>query len=80
MPVIRLAGEDGKFRMLADLSLRHVAVLAGLGEIGTGAFLVTPRFGPRVRLVAVILSTDQHRRRTEDRCIPSEAEHAASSQ
>ena len=46
--------EDGKFRMLADLSLRHAAVLAGLGEIGAGAFLVTPRFGPRVRLVAVI--------------------------
>jgi epoxyqueuosine reductase QueG len=46
--------EGGKFRMLADLSLRHAAVLAGLGEIGAGAFLVTPRFGPRVRLVAVI--------------------------
>ncbi len=46
--------EDGKFRMLADLSLRHAAVLAGLGEIGAGAFLVTPRFGPRVRLAAVI--------------------------
>jgi epoxyqueuosine reductase QueG len=46
--------EDGKFKMLADFSLRHAAVMAGLGEIGAGAYLVTPRFGPRVRLVAVI--------------------------
>jgi epoxyqueuosine reductase QueG len=46
--------EDGKFKMLADFSLRHAAVMAGLGEIGAGAYLVTPRFGPRVRLVAVV--------------------------
>jgi epoxyqueuosine reductase QueG len=46
--------KDGKFKTLADLSLRHATVLVGLGEVGAGAFLVTPRFGPSVRLVAVI--------------------------
>jgi epoxyqueuosine reductase QueG len=35
-------------------SHRHAAVLAGLGEIGLSNLLITPQFGPRVRLVSVV--------------------------
>ena len=37
-----------------DLSHRHAAVLAGLGEIGLNNLLMTPEYGPRVRLASVI--------------------------
>jgi len=33
-----------------DVSLRHAAVAAGLGVVGRNNLLVTPEFGPRVRL------------------------------
>ena len=36
------------------LSHRHAAVLAGLGEIGLNNLLITPEYGPRVRLNSVI--------------------------
>lgn len=36
------------------LSLRHAAVEAGLGTLGLDGALLTPRFGPRVHLGAVI--------------------------
>lgn len=36
------------------LSLRHVAVEAGLGTLGLNMMLVTPEFGPRVYLTAVL--------------------------
>lgn len=35
-------------------SHRHAAVLAGLGELGLNNLLLTPRYGPRVRLCSVI--------------------------
>jgi epoxyqueuosine reductase len=38
----------------APFSHRHAAVAAGLGEFGWSGILVTPQFGPRVRLVSVI--------------------------
>jgi len=37
-----------------DLSHRHVAQAAGLGEFGLNNLLLTPRYGPRVRFVSVI--------------------------
>jgi epoxyqueuosine reductase QueG len=37
-----------------DISHRHAAVLAGLGEIGLNNLLLTPKYGPRVRLASVI--------------------------
>ncbi len=39
-----------------EFSYKHAAVEAGLGEIGLSQLLITPQFGPRVRLVAVITS------------------------
>jgi epoxyqueuosine reductase len=40
--------------LIGDVSLRHAAEEAGLGRIGINRLLLTKRFGPRVRLTAVI--------------------------
>lgn len=40
--------------LFADFSYRHAAQLAGLGEIGLNQLLITPEFGPRAWLMAVI--------------------------
>lgn len=40
------------------LSLRHAAVEAGLGTLGLNGQLITPQFGPRVVLSAVLCSVD----------------------
>ena len=40
--------------LVGDFSLRHAAVSAGMGFIGRNNLLVTPQFGPRVRLGAVL--------------------------
>ncbi len=37
-----------------SLSLRHAAVEAGLGTLGLNMVLITPRFGPRVYVAAVL--------------------------
>jgi len=38
----------------APFSHRHAAVLAGLGELGLNNLVITPEFGPRVRLCSII--------------------------
>ena len=38
----------------ADFSNRHAAVAAGLGELGWNGLFLSPEFGPRQRVVAVI--------------------------
>ncbi|MGQ9787768.1 MAG: 4Fe-4S double cluster binding domain-containing protein [Candidatus Hadarchaeaceae archaeon] len=48
-----LEGTDYKV-LMGDLSLKHAAVVAGLGEFGLNNLLLTPRFGPRVLLGAVV--------------------------
>lgn len=40
--------------LLGDISLRHAAVGAGLGTIGKNRLLLTEKWGPRVRLGAVV--------------------------
>lgn len=40
--------------LLGDLSHKHAAVQAGLGWLGTSTLLLTPQFGPRVRLISTI--------------------------
>ncbi|MFP3975674.1 MAG: hypothetical protein ACLFVK_05565 [Dehalococcoidia bacterium] len=42
----------------APFSHRHAAVAAGLGEFGWASILVTPDYGPRVRLVSAITKAD----------------------
>ncbi|MFQ6016426.1 MAG: hypothetical protein ACE5NP_13405 [Anaerolineae bacterium] len=41
-----------------SLSLRHVAVEAGLGTLGLNMMLITPQYGPRVYLTAVLTDAD----------------------
>ncbi len=38
----------------AEVSHRHAAVEAGLGNLGINGLLLTPEFGPRVRLVTIL--------------------------
>ncbi len=40
------------------LSLRHAAERAGLGRIGWNALLLTPAFGPRVQLAAILTDAE----------------------
>jgi len=40
--------------MIGFFSQRHAATRAGLGEFGFSGLVLTPQFGPRVRLVSVI--------------------------
>ena len=40
------------------ISLRHAAQLAGLGHIGRNAMLITPEFGPRVQLGAILTDAE----------------------
>lgn len=55
MSIYRWRGlHDG--RLKADFSHKHAAVAAGLGEFGLSNLVLTPEFGPRVRLNSVITS------------------------
>jgi epoxyqueuosine reductase len=40
--------------LIGILSHKHAAVEAGLGELGLSSLLLTPEYGPRIRLVSVI--------------------------
>lgn len=40
--------------LFENLSYRHMAVEAGLGELGVNNLLLTPEHGPRVRFVALV--------------------------
>jgi epoxyqueuosine reductase QueG len=42
------------YGIVADVSLRHAAVEAGLGTLGTNRLLLTDEYGPRVRLMAIL--------------------------
>lgn len=53
----RYAG-DPKTHQTTLLSLPHAAVEAGLGTLGLNGQLLTPEFGPRVILTAVLCSLD----------------------
>jgi epoxyqueuosine reductase len=63
--------DDPKQHMTTLLSLPHAAVEAGLGTLGLNLQLLTPEFGPRVILTAVMSSIDVEpdRRRTDSLCL-----------
>lgn len=42
------------YGIVSDVSLRHAAVEAGLGTLGTNRLLLTEEYGPRVRLMAIV--------------------------
>ena len=50
-------GVDQRY-LMGLLSLKHIAVQAGLGEFGRNGLLITPEFGPRVRLTAVVTDAE----------------------
>lgn len=56
--------------LIGDISLRHAAVEAGLGEIGLNRLLLTKRFGPRIRMGAVLTTAPlkSDRKLTEKIC------------
>ena len=45
-------------RQIAFFSHRHAAVLAGLGEFGLNNLLLTPKYGPRIRLESMITTAE----------------------
>ncbi len=63
--------DDPTQHMTPLLSLPHAAVEAGLGTLGLNLQLLTPEFGPRVILTAVMASLDVEpdRRRTDSLCL-----------
>ena len=50
-------GIDGRY-LTGLLSLKHAACRAGLGAIGRNSLLVTPQYGPRVRLTGIITDAE----------------------
>ncbi|MFX0084021.1 MAG: 4Fe-4S binding protein [Candidatus Hodarchaeota archaeon] len=46
------------FGLKGDINLKHAAVEAGLGSRGKSDLLITPNYGPRVRLFGVITDAD----------------------
>ncbi|MEO5697764.1 MAG: hypothetical protein ABIQ60_11605 [Burkholderiaceae bacterium] len=65
---------DPKQHMTTLLSLPHAAVEAGLGTLGLNLQLLTPEYGPRVVLTAVLCSVDIEcdRKREESLCLGPE--------
>ncbi len=53
LPLPAVGPSDQRF-LTALLSYKHVAELAGLGTIGRHSLLITPEFGPRVRLACLL--------------------------
>jgi epoxyqueuosine reductase QueG len=64
-------GDDPKQHMTTLLSLPHAAVEAGLGTLGLNLQLLTPEYGPRVVLSAVLCSLEVEcdRKREEALCL-----------
>ena len=50
-------GEDSK-TIMGDLSLKHAAVAAGLGEFGLNNLFLAPKCGPRVIIAAIITNAE----------------------
>ncbi|GAV23257.1 hypothetical protein cpu_17670 [Carboxydothermus pertinax] len=45
-------------RLKGDFSHKHSAVLCGLGKFGINNLLITPAYGPRIRLASVITTAE----------------------
>ena len=50
-------GTDERY-LMGLLSLKHMAVQAGLGVFGHSSLLITPQYGPRVRLTAIVTNAE----------------------
>lgn len=65
---------DQRF-LAAIFSYKHAAHLAGLGSIGRHSLLITPEYGPRVRLACLLTEAplDSYPLSNKDYCIDCEA-------
>jgi len=52
------ASQASEETLIAPLSFKYAAVIAGLGWIGKNDVLITKKYGPRVRLSAVLINFD----------------------
>lgn len=50
-------GTDTRY-LIGLLSLKHMAVQAGLGVLGYNSLLITRQFGPRLRLAAIVTNAE----------------------
>ena len=50
-------GTDQRF-LMGLLSLKHMATKSGLGVFGRHSLLITPQYGPRVRLTAIVTDAE----------------------
>jgi len=58
-PELRKSGDYMNiYPRLFGISTRHAAIEAGLGILGKSRLLITPRFGPRQRIAAVITDAE----------------------
>lgn len=75
---VRLVHERVNAILWENLSYRHAAAAAGLGEIGVSNLLLTPQHGPRVRLVALLTDAElEPGHPLEDKvCVPERCGYA----
>jgi epoxyqueuosine reductase len=55
-PFLPMDMSDGKYGMVGSVDLRRAAVEAGIGSYGKNGLVLLKKFGPRVRLGAVLTS------------------------
>jgi epoxyqueuosine reductase len=74
LPLTSVIPTDQRF-LTALFSFKHAAHLAGLGTIGHHSMLITPEFGPRVRLACVLTeaSVEPSPAAVEEYCVNCEA-------
>lgn len=74
LPLPAVGPSDQRF-LTSLLSYKHAAELAGLGTIGHHSLLITPEFGPRVRLACLLTeaSLEASPLTNEDRCLNCDA-------
>ncbi len=55
-PFLPMDMSDGKYGMVGSVDLRRAAIEAGIGSYGKSGLVLVEKFGPRVRLGAVLTS------------------------